>query len=173
MQMPVLRLEERTALDPEDFFQSFLLQNRPVIIRGAIAHWPAIQKWSPEYLRATVEGAKVVIQSKSDYGSSGSKRHFEESKEADFAEVVDMMTLNDAPDMSYVRQTRVWKKIEALVADVQPLRYGPANLAKTNGNLWIGLREQLPRCTGIPDTTCLHRFAGRRSGSWCRRQNRT
>ncbi len=136
--MPVLPLEERTALDPEEFSQSFLLQNRPVIIRGAIAHWPAIQKWSPEYLRTMVEGAKVVIQSKSDYGPSGSKRHFEESKETDFAEVVDMMTLDDAPDLSYVRQTRVWKDIEPLVADVQPLRYGPANLAKTDGNLWIG-----------------------------------
>jgi ribosomal protein L16 Arg81 hydroxylase len=138
MQMPVLPLEERTALDPEDFFQSFLLQNRPVIIRGAIAHWPAVQKWSPEYLRTMVEGAKVVIQSKSDYGLSGSKRHFEESKEVDFAKVVEMMTLADAPDMSYVRQTRVWKEIAALVDDIQPLRYGPANLARTDGNLWIG-----------------------------------
>jgi hypothetical protein len=85
-----------------------------------------------------VEGAKVVIQSKSDYGTSGSKRHFEESKEVDFAKVVDMMTLDDAPDMSYVRQTRVWKDIAALVDDIQPLRYGPTNLAKTDGNLWIG-----------------------------------
>lgn len=136
--MPVLPLEERIALDPEDFFQSFLLQNRPVIMRGAIAHWPAVQKWSPEYLRTMVEGAKVVIQSKSDYGSSGSKRHFEESKEADFADVMDMMTLDDAPDMSYARQTRVWKDIEPLAADVQSLAYGPANLAKTDGNLWVG-----------------------------------
>lgn len=136
--MPVLPLEERTALDPEDFFQFFLLQNRPVIMRGAIAHWPAVQKWSPEYLRTMVEGAKVVIQSKSDYGSSGSKRHFEESKEADFADVMDMMTLDDAPDMSYVRQTRVWKDIEPLAADIQPLAYGSANLAKTDGNLWVG-----------------------------------
>src|SRR6476661_6952429 len=138
MQMPVLPLEERTALDPEEFSQSFLLQNRPVIMRRAIAHWPAVQKWSPEYLRTMVEGARVVIQSKSDYGLSGSKRHFEESKEVDFAKVVDMMTLDDAPDMSYVRQTRVWKEIAALVDDIEPLRYGPASLAKTDGNLWIG-----------------------------------
>jgi hypothetical protein len=138
MKMPILPLEERTALDPEDFSRAFLLQNRPVIMRRAIAHWPAVQKWSPEYLRTMVEGAKVVIQSKSDYGLSGSKRHFEESKEVDFAKVVDMMTLDDAPDMSYVRQTRVWKDIAALVDDIQPLRYGPANLARTDGNLWIG-----------------------------------
>jgi hypothetical protein len=138
MKMPILPLEERTALDPEDFSQAFLLQNRPVIMRRAITHWPAVQKWSPEYLRTMVEGAKVVIQSKSDYGPSGSKRHFEESKEVDFANVVGMMTLDDAPDMSYVRQTRVWKEIAALVDDIEPLRYGPANLAKTDGNLWIG-----------------------------------
>jgi cupin-like protein len=138
MQMPVLPLEERTALDPEDFFQAFLLHNRPVILRSAIAHWPAVQKWSPEYLRTMVEGAQVVIQSKSDYAPSGSKRHFEESKEVDFTKVVDMMTLDDAPDMSYVRQTRVWKDIAPLVDDIQPLKYGPANLAKTDGNLWIG-----------------------------------
>jgi ribosomal protein L16 Arg81 hydroxylase len=136
--MPILPLEERTALDPEDFFRAFLLENRPVIMRSAITHWPAVQKWSPEYLRTMVEGAKVVIQSKSDYGPSGSKRHFEESKEVDFANAVDMMTLDDAPDMSYVRQTRVWKEIAALVDDIEPLRYGPANLAKTDGNLWIG-----------------------------------
>ena len=136
--MPVLPLEEWTALDPEDFFQSFLLQNRPVIMRGAIAHWPAVRKWSPEYLRTMVEGAKVVIQSKSDYGPKGSKRHFEEVKEADFAEALDMMTLDDAPDMSYVRQTRVWKDIEPLVADIQPLPYGPTDIAKTDGNLWVG-----------------------------------
>src|ERR1051326_2042911 len=138
MQMTGLPLEERTALDPEDFFQSFLLHNRPVILRSAIAHWPAVQKWSPEYLRTMVEGAQVVIQSKSDYAPSGSKRHFEESKEVDFAKVVDMMTLDDAPDMSYVRQTRVWKDIALLVDDIQPLRYGPADLAKTDGNLWVG-----------------------------------
>ena len=136
--MPVLQLEERTALDPDDFFQSFLVQNRPVIIRGAIAHWPAVQKWSPEYLRAMVEGSKVVVRSKSDYGASGSKRHFEESKEVDFAEAVDMMTRDDAPDISYVRQTRVWKDIASLTVDVQPLEYGPANLATTDGNLWAG-----------------------------------
>lgn len=84
-----------------------------------------------------VEGVKVVIQSKSDYGPSGSKRHFEENKEADFADVLDRMTLDDVPDISYVRQTRVWKDIKPLVDDVEPLCYGPA-LAKTNGNLWVG-----------------------------------
>jgi hypothetical protein len=48
--MPILPLEERAALDPEDFSQAFLLQNRPVIMRRAVTHWPAVQKWSPEYL---------------------------------------------------------------------------------------------------------------------------
>jgi hypothetical protein len=70
--MPILPLEEWAALDPEDFSRSFLLQNRPIIMRRAIAHWPAVQKWSPEYLRTMVKGARVLIHSKSYYGLSGS-----------------------------------------------------------------------------------------------------
>ena len=136
--MPILPIEERTALSPEEFIDSFVLQQRPVIIRRAVAYWPAVQKWSPEYLRQTVEGAKVVIKSKSDYGASGSKRHVEESKEVDFAEAVEMMTDDDPPDMSYVRQTRIWKDIAQLVDDVGPLPYAPANVVKTDGNLWVG-----------------------------------
>ncbi|HEV3036241.1 MAG TPA: cupin-like domain-containing protein [Candidatus Angelobacter sp.] len=136
--MPVLPIEERAALTPEEFNSSFLLDHRPVIIRCAVAHWPAVHKWAPEYLRQMVEGAKVVVKSKSDYGMNGSKRHAEESKELDFAEVVDMMTDDHAPDMSYVRQTKVWKDIEQLVADVDRLEYAPANVSKTDGNLWIG-----------------------------------
>lgn len=136
--MPQSAIEERTRLDRQDFFQSFVLPHRPVIIRGAIARWPAVHKWSPEYLRKVVAGSKIVIKSKSDYGSGGSKRHSEDSKEVDFAEVVDMMTCDDAPDMSYARQARVWKDIEQLAADVEDLGYAPANVAKTDGSLWVG-----------------------------------
>jgi Cupin-like domain len=136
--MPQSAIEERTKLDFQDFLHFFVLQYRPVIIRGAIAHWPAVHKWSPEYLREVVAGSKIVIKSKSDYGATGSKRHFEDSKEVDFAEVVDMMTRDDAPDISYARQTRVWKDIAQLAADVEDLGYAPANVAKTDGSLWVG-----------------------------------
>lgn len=136
--MPVSTVEERTALVPEDFVDSFVLQHRPIVIRGAVAHWPAVHKWSPEYLRQTVEGSKVVVKSKSDYGAGGSKRFTEKSKEVDFAHVVEMMTDHEAPDLSYVRQTRVWKDIAQLTDDIDPLPYAPANVAKTDGNLWVG-----------------------------------
>src|SRR5579864_8193257 len=136
--MPISAIEERIGLDAEDFAQGFVLQHRPVILRGAIAHWPAVHRWSPEYLRKAVAGSKIVIKSKSDYGGSGSKRHSEDSKEVDFAEVVDMMTRDDAPDMSYARQTKVWKDIPQLAADVESLAYAPVNIAKVDGSLWVG-----------------------------------
>ena len=67
--MTVLPIEERAALAAEEFTHSFLLEHRPVVIRGAVAHWPGVHKWSPEYLRQMVEGSKVVVKSKSDYGT--------------------------------------------------------------------------------------------------------
>src|SRR6478752_4125149 len=124
-QMPQLPIEERSSLGQEEFSHSFVCQHRPVILRGGVAHWPAVKKWSPEYLRTLVAGAKVTIKSKSDYGSGGSKRHFEDKKEVDFAEVVDMMTRDDAPDLSYARQIRAWKDIAELAADVDAPGYGP------------------------------------------------
>ena len=136
--MPQLSIEERSSLGQEEFSHSFVRQHRPVILRGGIAHWPAVKKWSPEYLRTVVAGAKITIKSKSDYGSGGSKRQFEDKKEVDFAEVVDMMTRDDAPDLSYARQIRVWKDIAELAADVEAPGYGPALIAKSDGNLWIG-----------------------------------
>jgi len=136
--MPQSFIEEHTGLSPEEFAGSFLRQYRPVILRGAIAHWPAVRKWSPEYLRSVVAGSKIVVKSKSDYGSGGSKRHFEDSQEVDFSEVVEMMTHDDAPDMSYARQTTVWKDIAPLANDVETPAYAPENLVKTDGSLWVG-----------------------------------
>ena len=39
------------SLTKSEFFWSFLSVSRPVIIRGAINEWPAMKKWSMEYLR--------------------------------------------------------------------------------------------------------------------------
>ena len=39
------------APDPLQFYREYVCPNRPVIIRDAINHWPAHDKWSIPYLR--------------------------------------------------------------------------------------------------------------------------
>jgi hypothetical protein len=41
---------ETTGIKGSDFFNEFYRENRPLIIRGLGRSWPAIRKWTDEYL---------------------------------------------------------------------------------------------------------------------------
>ncbi|CAJ1074939.1 bifunctional peptidase and (3S)-lysyl hydroxylase JMJD7 [Xyrichtys novacula] len=45
--------------DPLVFFRDWIAPNKPVIIRNACSHWPALNRWTPQYLREKV-GSKVI-----------------------------------------------------------------------------------------------------------------
>ena len=32
-------------------YRSYVAPNKPAVFRGAASHWPAIEKWTDEYLR--------------------------------------------------------------------------------------------------------------------------
>ena len=32
--------------DPLTFLRNFVAQNRPVLVRGGVSHWPALDKWN-------------------------------------------------------------------------------------------------------------------------------
>lgn len=46
----------------EDFFHSYLKISKPVIIKDAIHHWPAFQKWKNEYFRNNYGTEQVHIK---------------------------------------------------------------------------------------------------------------
>ncbi|XP_063106317.1 cytosolic phospholipase A2 beta isoform X4 [Cavia porcellus] len=46
---------------PLCFYRDWVCPNRPCIIRNALQHWPALQKWSFPYLRATVGSTEVSV----------------------------------------------------------------------------------------------------------------
>lgn len=39
------------SLTYRDFLEHFARKNRPVVIRGAAAHWPAVSKWTPQHFK--------------------------------------------------------------------------------------------------------------------------
>jgi hypothetical protein len=46
-------------IDPSDFKKHYLTPRRPLIIKGLTKEWPAVKKWTPDYLKQIV-GKKVV-----------------------------------------------------------------------------------------------------------------
>src|ERR1051325_4052399 len=57
---PNVAVEEAEQLDARTFRQRYILQNRPCLVKRAIAQWPAFQKWSdPEYILSKIGDFEV------------------------------------------------------------------------------------------------------------------
>lgn len=56
-------------IEPERFFTDFYAANRPVVLTGIVDHWPALEKWTLDYLEATVGNAVVELQGARDSAS--------------------------------------------------------------------------------------------------------
>jgi hypothetical protein len=106
-------------------------------MRGFVSDWPAVARWDPDYLRTVACGYEIGMLSKSDYSTQGSMRHFEQRLSVAFAEAVDLAQLDDAPDLSYARQSSIWTQIPALRADVGEIGLG-LNVIKDEGFFWLG-----------------------------------
>jgi lysine-specific demethylase 8 len=52
-------IERRTAIDRAEFEREFALRNQPVVISGAIEHWPALERWKAPALRARLGGLQT------------------------------------------------------------------------------------------------------------------
>ncbi|XP_073067779.1 bifunctional peptidase and (3S)-lysyl hydroxylase JMJD7 [Manis javanica] len=46
---------------PLQFYRDWVCPSRPCVIRNALKHWPALQKWSFPYLRATAGSTEVSV----------------------------------------------------------------------------------------------------------------
>ncbi len=52
---PTVDIEEAERLDARAFQRRYVLQNRPCLVKRAVAGWPAFQKWTdPEYVLARI-----------------------------------------------------------------------------------------------------------------------
>jgi hypothetical protein len=62
------RVERLRGLSPDAFFERYYHRNRPVIIEGLMADWPAMSRWSPEWLaeRFGDEPVEVMAGRESD-----------------------------------------------------------------------------------------------------------
>jgi hypothetical protein len=49
-------------IEPVRFFEDFYATNRPVVLTGLVDHWPALAKWSLDYLAGKVGDSIVELQ---------------------------------------------------------------------------------------------------------------
>ena len=49
------------SLSPLQFHRAYVAANKPCVIRGAVDHWPALRKWTPEYLKEAAGDVQVTV----------------------------------------------------------------------------------------------------------------
>jgi hypothetical protein len=55
-------VERVASLDRADFLRGYLERNRPVVLAGAIADWPALGRWDLDHLRAIAGHRAVQVE---------------------------------------------------------------------------------------------------------------
>ena len=130
-----LQIERVEALSPERFARDYVAGNRPVIITGVASQWPAISRWTPDYLRSV--GGDAVIQARFDERADF-HRYYESSKNPTramtFAQLLDRL-LAEPPDCRYyLCEHHVRRVSERLCADYDLSAY----VTRTNPKFFIG-----------------------------------
>lgn len=138
-------LERRRGVTPEVFEREHRRANRPVVLEGAAADWPAVQRWSFEHLAERVGDTSVVVDS---YSS-------QRAREITFAEFVRLMRDNTAPGASplYLQEWYYQASCPELAADLPELPIAQYDFRRdlygenvsTNHQLWLGQQGGITR----------------------------
>jgi ribosomal protein L16 Arg81 hydroxylase len=56
-----LEVDRRRGLSKEEFLEEYYSRNQPVVLEDVCDAWPALARWSPEYLAKTLAEAEVEV----------------------------------------------------------------------------------------------------------------
>jgi LPS sulfotransferase NodH len=87
----LVTVERRAAPAREVFRDRYYAANRPVILTGLMAGWPALTRWTPEYLKRVAGDQEVEVmtgrEADPDYETNGSAHR----RQMRFADYIDMV----------------------------------------------------------------------------------
>ena len=124
------------------FLDDFYSQNRPCIIEGAMDDWPALTKWTGDYLKARCGDRIVEVQANRNSDANYEINQTKLKKEMTFGEFVDIVESGVQTNDWYITANNSGKNKEAL----RPLwddvvifpDYLRADNPNDNGFFWYG-----------------------------------
>lgn len=134
--------------EPLQFHRDWIAPNKPCIIRNAFSHWPALAKWSPDYLRQKV-GSKVISVAVTPNGYAdavnGDRFVMPEERQMSFSSVLDIIEgkVDKGGGVFYVQRqcSNLLQELPELTADVEPhIAWMSTALGKLPDavNFWLG-----------------------------------
>lgn len=136
------RIERRAGLSSEEFLDRYFAPGRPVILAGEMAEWPALAKFTPDYLRGKIGGRTIEFQ-----GERTKSERFEMYKDAHrrempFDRFIDLIVQPGVGNDAYMTAYNSAKNAEAIALLHGDLGFFDKFLdraaAQPHGMMWIG-----------------------------------
>ena len=138
----LIAIDWRSGLSGDEFLEQYYAQNRPVILTGEMAGWPALSRWTPDYLKSIVGSRPVEFQ-----GGRGADPDFEMYKDAHrrrapFDAFIDLILRPGAANDAYLTAYNSAQNIESLSVLQGDLGFLDKFLdrdgAAPDGMMWVG-----------------------------------
>lgn len=135
-------IERRAGLSSDEFLDRYYAANRPVILTGEMSGWPALAKWTPDYLKHAVGSKTIEFQ-----GDRSKSDRFEIHKDAHrrqmpFDQFIDLVSRPGAGNDAYLtayNSARNTEAISMLHPDLGfPEKFLARDVEQPNGMMWIG-----------------------------------
>ncbi len=106
-------IERRAGLSSDEFLDRYYAANRPVILTGEMSGWPALAKWTPEYLKQAIGPGTIEFQDRSN------SDRFEIPKDAHrrempFDQFIDLVSRPGAGNDAYLTAHNSARNAEAI-----------------------------------------------------------
>ena len=124
----------------EAFYEDYYFLNRPVLITGRMADWPALSKWTPDYFVERWGEQEVEVQTKRDSDPIFEIQAQAHTEPLRFAEFIDRIRNVRSNDL-YMTARNSGKNRDALAGLWEDIGQLPEYLAPTQpapGYFWLG-----------------------------------
>lgn len=150
--------------DQQTFFQQFLFRSKPVVIENGLKHWPAMQKWTADYLREVYGRKRVHIKLTPDGDFEGvesatlwdgyradwipevvrSQLQFPDlvvvrpaTVEMSFSQFLDVISSNNRTYSAYLEYSSIPFHLPLLEEDISEMPFLSGLLDRRHLNIWL------------------------------------
>lgn len=132
-------------IEPARFFEDFYAANRPVKLTGLVNHWPALSRWTFDYLVEKVGNAVVELQGDRDTASDYELAKDRHKRQATMRDVINAIQVIDSSNDFYLTAYNDTTNKQALAPLWNDL--GPVSILRDSGGLdgffWLGPKGTL------------------------------
>jgi LPS sulfotransferase NodH len=135
-------IDRRSNLSRDEFRDLYYAANRPVIMQGLLTGWPAMRRWTPDYLKRIGGGELVEVMTRRDADPGHETHPAGHRQQMRFADYIDMVYSGRVTNDYYMVANNAFLQGQPgrrLLDDLAPLpAYLDARTAEGHRFLWFG-----------------------------------